>query len=240
MTDSWPHEVEATYRQHLDALLGHARQVCPDQSSAEDACHDVFLRIVTTPRSADSLGLPYLVVAVRNACRDHLRREKKWRPLDPGGPEPESTESDQDEDARSLLITGWQSLVSQRQLMVITLWADGLSYQEISEALEVTATTVRTHLNRAKANLRMLVRGRERGERREERGERREERGEQQGVESGISTVIGNWRWPVGGRDQPSSSYGSLADDPWLRGSSLLTRDDSLAMTEPLSFRTRR
>ncbi len=126
-TDPWPEDVEAAYRQHFDTLLGHARHVCPDHSSAEDACHDVFLRIVTTARSAESLGLPYLVVAVRNACRDHQRRERRWQPLGPTVPEPRTTTlPERQEDTRSLQLTRWRLSLSERQQQVLTLWSEGL------------------------------------------------------------------------------------------------------------------
>lgn len=193
-TVPWPEDVEAAYRQHLDALLDHARQICPDQCSAEDACHDVFLRIVTTPRSAESLGLPYLVVAVRNACRDHQRRERKWQPLGPTVPEPRTNASpDHHEDPRSLRLTHWRLSLSERQQQALTLWADDLSYLEIAQALSVAPKCVNTHLERAKTRLRVLA---ERERERERKAGNRE-----WGVGSrwrGIA-VTGDWRGAVGG-----------------------------------------
>lgn len=157
-TDPWPETVEAAYRKHLDALLDHARPVCPDHCSAEDACHDVFLRIVRTQRSTESLSLSYLVVAVRNTCRDHLRRERKWQPLGPTVPEPRTTPSpDQHEDPRSLRLTDWRLSLSERQQQTLTLWSEGLSYREIAQTLGVTSKSVGTYLERAKTELRVLA-----------------------------------------------------------------------------------
>ena len=86
--------------------MGQARQVCGDPMSAEDACQDVFVRLVMKPRSAESLRLPYLVVAVCNTCRDHRRRTQKVRPLGPGTPEPASPPlPDHDEDDQSPLVS---------------------------------------------------------------------------------------------------------------------------------------
>lgn len=170
VSDSWLDDVAAAYREHYESLLGQARQVCGDPASAEDACQEVFVRLLMKPRSAESLRPPYLVVAVCNTCRDHRRRERMVQPLGPGTPEPATPPlPDHDEHDQSPLVTEWLASLSRDQHRTVIMRVDEQSYQEIASALGVRTATVQTHLDRARRKFWNLS-----GEREREREESRE------------------------------------------------------------------
>ena len=88
-TDGNTAEIEFLYRQHGPALLLFAQAVTGERNRAQDAVHQVFLKLIekgSLSRAVDKKA--YLFACVRNAAlnegklRDHCR--KQAIPLPPG------------------------------------------------------------------------------------------------------------------------------------------------------------
>src|SRR5690348_10212487 len=77
-------EIEALYRQYGAALLLFATAICGDQGRAQDALHQVFLKLM---RSAGLLTISdkkaYLFASVRNAVLNDARQRDRDIALDP-------------------------------------------------------------------------------------------------------------------------------------------------------------
>lgn len=74
------------YRDHRALMLATARRYFASDMEAEDAIHDVFLRLAERTdlieRVSDNHRRGYLIVAVKHACIDRLRLHKKWTEID--------------------------------------------------------------------------------------------------------------------------------------------------------------
>ncbi|MBJ7329299.1 MAG: RNA polymerase sigma factor [Solirubrobacteraceae bacterium] len=144
------------YRQRLFAytrqMLGGSPQ------DAEDALQDVFLRAYGALR-ADSRPVSlraWLYRVAHNRCIDHLRRpvppaaeifEMSRRPLhDP------IVEAERREDLRQL-VKDVSDLPEQQRSALLMREMDGLSYQELAGALDVTVPAVKSLLVRARIGL---------------------------------------------------------------------------------------
>src|ERR1700683_2406428 len=74
-----PARFHALIMPHLDAAYSLARYLIRDPLAAEDVTQDAFLSAF---RGLDGLRgeavKPWLMAIVRNACFDHLRRNRSW------------------------------------------------------------------------------------------------------------------------------------------------------------------
>lgn len=80
-SDADKSKFERIYEDHKLAMLWAAQKILGDQSLAEDAVHDAFLRIIDRleniyPENCNQTRL-FLVIIVRNISRDYLRRRNK-------------------------------------------------------------------------------------------------------------------------------------------------------------------
>ncbi len=135
---------------------------------AEDITQEIFVQAWRALHSFRGKNFrAWLLRIASNACRDFLRskRSRKADSLDAIFPEynpiPSSAESPEDYAMReevSALIARQLLYLSEDQRLVVTL-ADlqGLSYEEIAEVTNTSLGTVKSRLNRGRANLRDLL-----------------------------------------------------------------------------------
>ena len=135
---------------------------------AEELTQDTFLRCYQFLKSYDRKRKfsTWLYTVAKNLCIDHLKKQRKAREisLDQALPALErheairSAETDpqvacirSQEDARLLEALG--KLEPSRRVVLILYYFQGLSYQEIGEALSVPVSTVKIRIFRAKKAL---------------------------------------------------------------------------------------
>lgn len=147
--------LECLYRLHYNALVRHALTFVPEPQAAEDACHTVFLRLIQREDRPAEITLGYLRTAVRHACFDHQKRDRRLTPLPPDW-DPPLAPADDFEAAAAVheLVARLLDLLPEKARDVMELRLDELSYREIAENLGIPSKTVDTILTRAKEQLR--------------------------------------------------------------------------------------
>lgn len=153
---------------HQADLLRLAHSLLGDSHGAQDAVQEAFCRLCRDAESlltrwAPGTGLGgWLCTVVRNGCIDHLRRRSQGAMVTL-----ESAETAQPEqpaeapaDAVAKRETGetlWSAVADLPPLeraAVVLRYRDGLSYQDIAERLDKTATHVGVILHQALGRLR--------------------------------------------------------------------------------------
>jgi RNA polymerase sigma-70 factor (ECF subfamily) len=149
-----------------------AYRIMGDPASAADATQDAFLSAFQSlPRFRGGSFKSYLLRIVSNRCYDELRRRKRR-------PATSFEDADVDEDANPLLAnggerpdeyaerqemarviqTGIETLPPDQRVALVLSDVQGMSYQEIAEATEVSVGTVKSRLARARGRLRDYLR----------------------------------------------------------------------------------
>ncbi len=155
------------------------RRISSDASEAEAIVQEAFLRAWQALRTwkarhleePDAPGQPFfsfLVTIALNLGRDRWRKERfldfgdpektlEWIPDPQPGPETlvETRETLQ------ALAQAVSSLPQPYRIVIALRYDAEMSYEEISQALNLPTNTVRTHLHRAKAALRQALRNEE-------------------------------------------------------------------------------
>lgn len=141
--------------------------------SEEDACdlsQEVFLkayRSLNTFRGESSVG-SWLYRMAANMSIDHLRRRKRRQnelSLSPEGGEEDSRPLElpdlslepqtmlEQKELRAAVLGGLDRLPEEQRLILVMREVNGLSYQEISQALRIELGTVKSRIFRARASL---------------------------------------------------------------------------------------
>ncbi len=159
-----PQAFDLLVERYTPAVYRVVRRLCSDRSEAEAITQEAFLRAwENLPRSkTDGRFWPWLVTIALNAARDAL---KKARPLDfadlpeeqtqavpASGPGPE--EAIEQAQGLEQLAAAVGRLPLPYRMVIALYYQAGLSYEEVGAALGLPVNTVRTHLRRAKQQLR--------------------------------------------------------------------------------------
>jgi len=144
-----------------------ALRITRDEQQAFDISQETFLKAYTSLKSfrGDSRFSAWLYRLASNICIDYLRREKRQKTVsitydDGEGEELEiadfsnmpETELERCE-LRDVIEKGLLELSEDHRRIVVLRDINGLSYNEISQALELEVGTVKSRLARARMNL---------------------------------------------------------------------------------------
>jgi RNA polymerase sigma factor (sigma-70 family) len=143
---------EQVFQSHYSQIVRLISRVVRDPARAEDLAIEVFWRFwQKPPRKADPSGWLYRT-AVRKALddlRQQSRREKYERLFSfirsRATPEQLYSEKETAQRVRKVL-----AALRPQHAEILILRSDGLSYQEIAEAIELSPTSIGTLLSRAK------------------------------------------------------------------------------------------
>jgi RNA polymerase sigma-70 factor, ECF subfamily len=152
-------ELVETYKRLVFALIARTIQ---DSSGAEDLAQEVFLRI--------HRGLPYfrgearlstwIYRIVANVCLQDQTRPVPVSLEDAPTRIMTASASDRrfsDFEIRDRLEKAIRRLPPNYRLLIAAHYLDGVQYDELAEALHLPLGTVKTHLHRAKQQLRRLL-----------------------------------------------------------------------------------
>lgn len=158
-------ELYNTYRY---TMLYVANSILKNQSEAEDAVHDAFLKILEMIAQIGEVNCSktksLIVIIVKNKAIDRFRREKRTeqQPLE----EYEYTLADEESDPGDIVIgrQGYERLVAaigslgdKYQSALELKYIHGYSNSEIARILDIEPKTVNMRLYRAKGKLREIL-----------------------------------------------------------------------------------
>jgi RNA polymerase sigma factor (sigma-70 family) len=146
-------EIDALYRQHGPALLLFARAIAGERSRAQDAIHQVFLKLIEDGSSQQVTNKKaYLFACVRNALLNEARRLQRVMSFEEDAAWFSAPEADP---AGELALR--RALVAlpgeQREIVVLHVWGE-LTFLEIAELLGVSQNTAASRYRYALGKLR--------------------------------------------------------------------------------------
>jgi RNA polymerase sigma factor (sigma-70 family) len=152
-TDGNTAEIEFLYREHGPALLLFAQAVTGERGRAQDAVHQVFLKLLEKGSlSQVAEKKAYLFACVRNAALNEGKLQNRNAPLDPDAAW--FSPLDRDYAGEQNLRRALQALPDdQRQVMVLHVWGE-MTFLQISNLLDLSSNTVASRYRYALAKLR--------------------------------------------------------------------------------------
>lgn len=144
-------------------MQGLAIRLLGSRSAMDDALQDAYVkayRHLGRFEAGAPFG-PWLRTIVRRTCLDHLRSLSRRREVDLHAvPEPSATTAEPGSrlgDA-DLVRRALAALPGDQRAVVVLVDAEGLSYGEAAELLGIAEGTVASRLNRARAEMRRVLR----------------------------------------------------------------------------------
>ena len=152
---------------HTGMVYALAYQRVGNREDAEDIAQTVFFKAwrALPDFRGDAAFSTWLYRLTVNASTDFLRAQRE-HPLSlddpdlpqPAHPGPEPFDAARETERREALVQAVHTLPEQARTVLLLREMDGLSYEEISDALEVPMGTVRSRLARARRALGSLLR----------------------------------------------------------------------------------
>lgn len=148
---------------YKDLVYGLIYRMIADRGAVDDLAQEVFLKV--------HRGLPYfrgearlstwIFRIVQNVCAQSRSSRKPEVPLETDGPpRPELGVEDaafRDVELRDRLQKAMEQLPPNYRMLVAAHYLSGVQYEALAEALGIPLGTVKTHLYRAKRQLRELL-----------------------------------------------------------------------------------
>lgn len=152
------------YREHLPLLLSRGQKLLGNQADAEDAVHDVFLRLMDQPERLrgmpDNEQKAFLLVCVQNRALDMLKKRKHLADFSYeealAGAHYEAPEAS-DETAR--LMEAVSRLPQAQQEILVLHYHFGLKYEEIGKLIGKKAGAVQKTVSRLRQTLGETMKG---------------------------------------------------------------------------------
>jgi len=140
------------------SLIGVAYRILSDLERAKDGVQDVYLKVYQSPGSFQgrSSFKTYLYRMVINRCLDIHRQKKRWLTLIEmfSYKTYEQYTHDKVYDNTDLIRRLFQNIPDSIRIPLVLAEMDGMTYQEISEIMELPVNTVKTRIFRCREKLR--------------------------------------------------------------------------------------
>jgi RNA polymerase sigma-70 factor, ECF subfamily len=149
-------DFQSLYEKYAPAVRRFALFLCGDQATADDITSDTFVRVWLTPGRIRELTVKsYLFAVARNAYRDLQRRGWRRAALDEKGADPRAGPHKHLEQKEELaaVLAGLQELPETDRAALLMRALDGMPYEEIAYALQITVTAAKVKVHRARATL---------------------------------------------------------------------------------------
>jgi RNA polymerase sigma-70 factor, ECF subfamily len=144
--------IETIYLELGPALLAYARSIVIDAAAAEDAVHQVFLKLIASGAALPHEPRPYLFRAVRNTC---LNRRRTWaREQGARRAVPMFTTAD----GFAALVPDLEQALAdlpeeQREVVVLRVWGE-MTLQAAADVLDIPLNTAASRYRYALDKLR--------------------------------------------------------------------------------------
>ncbi|HTF22900.1 MAG TPA: sigma-70 family RNA polymerase sigma factor [Candidatus Limnocylindria bacterium] len=155
-------DVRRLYDRHGSALVAYACSFVTDAAAAEDAVHQVFLRLLSAEITMPDAPVAYVYRSVRNAALNVRRSGLKLAELDPHSSVFRHRDGNQ-EAALALEKALAELPEEQREAVVMRVWG-GLTLEEIAAAVGAPLNTIASRYRYALEKLREKLRPYERNE----------------------------------------------------------------------------
>ena len=160
---------EELIRQYEKKVYTLCFRMCGNSEDAEEAAQDAFLALwrgIDRFRQESSLST-WIYRLASNACIDLMRRKKKGAGsvslddeelfVDAVDPAPQPHEEAERRETQRLLQEGLLSLPAEYRSILLLREIEGLSYSEISAALDLELGTVKSRISRGRTLLRNFL-----------------------------------------------------------------------------------
>lgn len=160
--------LEFWLNEYLHRLVPLANTYVHNWATAEDIVQDAMITAFRSQHQLrdNSKVFPWLVKIVINKCLTHRRR--RWREviadLIPANETSDTEQIAMQNQENMRLYSAIMSLGQTYRMPIILFYFEGLSTQEIAEALEINPVTVRTRLNRGREKLRKKLKRGDQGD----------------------------------------------------------------------------
>ena len=147
---------------HGKYLFGIAYALLHDRHSAEDVVQETFVAVLRAQYRGEAAVRTWLVGILIRQARMHQRKQRRWLKLWPGG-EPDAARDaatgpvEPAVDARLDLAEMLKDLSAEHREIILLREIEGMSYDEIGQALSIPRGTVESRLHRAREQLRAVL-----------------------------------------------------------------------------------
>jgi RNA polymerase sigma-70 factor (ECF subfamily) len=144
------------FQTHKDRVYTIAFHYSGNEATARDVTQQVFLKLFTSINQfrEDSQFTTWLYRIVANACADEHRKRRRFVPFDPAIDvrDTSGTGSQEERFHRREVAASVQNAIGELtpklRLPILLKYVEGMSYDEIAEALGLSIGTVSSRLNR--------------------------------------------------------------------------------------------
>jgi RNA polymerase sigma-70 factor, ECF subfamily len=157
-----PRAFEDLVRTHQHRVFGVALRMLGSRAEAEDVAQEVFLRVHRAVRDfrGEAKLSTWLYGIASNLCLNRLASAERRRVrhddeavLQIATDAPDATATMERRELESALRDAIAALPDERRIVVVLRDLEGLSYEEVAEALSLEPGTVRSRLHRARMEL---------------------------------------------------------------------------------------
>jgi RNA polymerase sigma-70 factor, ECF subfamily len=157
---------ESTFKtlvqRHKDKIRNIIYLTLNSSEAVDDIAQDVLITIYRHLKSFrfEAQFSTWLYRITINKCKDHLRKVKIrsiFAPIKDGDAEPAYTPSMENKDISEIVNKAISKLPEKLRLPLLLKDIEGLSYQEIAEAVDCEIGTVKSRIFRAREGLRELL-----------------------------------------------------------------------------------
>ncbi len=145
-------ELKSLYETYHTEMLGLAKTMLYDETESQDVVSDVFARLVDSQAVLRSGSVrSYLMTCVRNRCVNIINQKKLRHRINGLYTLATLEEGKGDEDERAENLRHFiNRRFNERDRQILTMrFADGMKYQEIADALQISEVAVYKHLSQS-------------------------------------------------------------------------------------------